>query len=450
LAEHAAQEDWWPGFVSVIHQLLEQSRIRPKAIDALCCSLPEKTLLLLDQAFNPLHPAILGQLDSRAETGVAALRRQWPDRQLQSHGNLPLHASALLPLLHALLRQHPELGIKARYLAVGNSYLLQRLTGHFVTDYHSAALSGVFETAAMNWAEDMLASVGARNWMPELQWPGEIAGELSREAAALTGLNAGLSVLTGSSARLTETLKNGATQPGNMTIHYGTEVSLIQPVRQCRNDTGLWKLPYLFPDSRCLMGELLQSFRGLRHGQPDEHHAFEDMSYEAGQSPAGADELITLPWFQGARTPVHDPQAKAILFGLKLSHNRSDIFRSLLEGVSHTMAANIQALQQAEPTQMIHADGQGTHNRSWLQATSDITGLRQIVRENHFGGELGNALLAAFQVGHLVLPDVEHINPVREVITPRPELARMYQRHHRIFQALYLQNRALMQHMDVF
>ena len=99
---------------------------------------------------------------------------------------------------------------------------------------------------------------------------------------------------------------------------------------------------------------------------------------------------------------------------------------------------------------MIYADGLGIHNRSWLQATSDIAGLHQSVRENPFGAELGNALLAAIQVGNLKLADVEHINPVREVIVPRPELARMYQRHHRIFQALYLQNRALMQRMDIF
>jgi len=42
------------------------------------------------------------------------------------------------------------------------------------------------------------------------------------------------------------------------------------------------------------------------------------------ESLVGANGLVVLPYFEGERTPLHDPKAKGILFGLSLKHTRSD------------------------------------------------------------------------------------------------------------------------------
>ena len=58
------------------------------------------------------------------------------------------------------------------------------------------------------------------------------------------------------------------------------------------------------------------------------------LAAEAEKSPPGANGLVILPYFSGERTPIHDPHAKGVLFGLNLTHTRGDIYRALLEGIA--------------------------------------------------------------------------------------------------------------------
>ena len=49
--------------------------------------------------------------------------------------------------------------------------------------------------------------------------------------------------------------------------------------------------------------------------------------------PPGSEGLITLPYFAGERTPINDPDARGVLFGLTLQHTRAHLYRSALEAV---------------------------------------------------------------------------------------------------------------------
>ena len=50
--------------------------------------------------------------------------------------------------------------------------------------------------------------------------------------------------------------------------------------------------------------------------------AIEELSKIAGKSPIGSKNLITLPPFSGERTPIQNPNACGIIFGLNLTHKR--------------------------------------------------------------------------------------------------------------------------------
>ena len=79
--------------------------------------------------------------------------------------------------------------------------------------------------------------------------------------------------------------------------------------------------------------------------------------------------------------------------------------------------------------------GGGTKNAVWLQATSDIGGLPQIVCEKTMGASFGNAFLAACAVGLAQPGDIEAWNPVERRVEPveHPVYARQY----RLFRQLY-------------
>ena len=85
------------------------------------------------------------------------------------------------------------------------------------------------------------------------------------------------------------------------------------------------------------------------------------------------------------------------------------------------------------------AVGGGTKNALWLQATSDITGIDQIVCEKTTGASYGDAFLAALAVGLVERGDITQWNPVVETIRAHPSA--VYDAAHGLFLKLYEQTR---------
>ena len=62
----------------------------------------------------------------------------------------------------------------------------------------------------------------------------------------------------------------------------------------------------------------------------------------AAESPAGAGNLVFLPYLMGERSPVWDSAARGTLFGLTLNTTRADVIRAILEGVAFGVRHNVQ------------------------------------------------------------------------------------------------------------
>ena len=144
------------------------------------------------------------------------------------------------------------------------------------------------------------------------------------------------------------------------------------------------------------------------------------LAAEAEKSPPGANGLVLLPYFSGERTPIHDPHAKGVLFGLNLTHTRGDIYRALLEGIAYGTNHIIETyLDIGQDPRAVVAVGGGTKNMVWAQATSDVSGRTQIVREKTMGASYGDAFLAALALGDVQETDIREWNPVAAEIVPR-------------------------------
>ena len=76
--------------------------------------------------------------------------------------------------------------------------------------------------------------------------------------------------------------------------------------------------------------------------------ALKKLSIIAEKSPVGSKNLITLPYFSGERTPIQDPNACGIIFGLNLTHKREDIYRSIIEGISYGANHIIETFMQSD------------------------------------------------------------------------------------------------------
>ena len=88
---------------------------------------------------------------------------------------------------------------------------------------------------------------------------------------------------------------------------------------------------------------------------------------------------------------------------------------------------------------MAYAVGGGTQNAVWLQATSDIGRVTQVVREKTIGASYGDAFLAAVAVGRAAPEDIEAWNPVARTVAP--EAVPAYERQYPLWKQLYAQTR---------
>ena len=127
-------------------------------------------------------------------------------------------------------------------------------------------------------------------------------------------------------------------------------------------------------------------------------------------------------------------------FGLDLTHTRSDLFRAVLEGIAAGTAHVLETYREvgAMPD-VVHAVGGGTANEVWLQATSDLGGVTQQVRERTIGASYGDAFLAAVAIGAVAPDAIDDWNPVARTVEPRDVAA--YDRQYPLWKELYLRTR---------
>ena len=451
-AEHRPREDWWGDFQFVTRKVLGESGIDPKSIRAVGCSAIGPCLLPVDEIGEPLSNAILYGVDTRASREIAALNEAiGAERIFERCGNA-LTSQSVGPKILWLKNQRRELYERSAKFLNSTSYINYRLTGRYVIDHYSAANSTpLYDVTAQDWTLELADDIARLDQLPELLWSTDFAGEVTAEAAAETGLAAGTPVIAGTIDAAAEAISVGVLAPGDMMIMYGSTIFTIMLSRDRIRDARLWYAPWLFEGGHASMaglatsGTLTHWFRDVLARDLDAETAFSELAGEAEKSPPGANGLVLLPYFSGERTPIHDPSAKGVMFGLNLTHTRADLYRAMLEGIAFGTTHIIDTYREiGQPPQRIYSVGGGTKNSVWAQATSDVSGIEQIMRARTIGASYGDAFLAAVAVGDAKKTDVAGWNPVETTLSPRPEYTSRYKRQYHVFRRLYEQTKGLM------
>jgi xylulokinase len=451
-AEHRPREDWWDDFTSISRKLLADSRIAATSVKAIGCSGIGPCMLPVDADGEPLGNAVLYGVDGRAAEEIVELTETIGlDALMERCGNA-LTSQSVGPKVLWLKRRRPDVYAKTRKILSSTSYLVYRLTGAYVLDHYTAAgFSPLYAVDKLDWDAALSAGIADVELLPRLLWTSEIAGEVTRAAAAETGLAPGTPVIAGTVDAAAEALSVGVLEAGDTMVMYGSTIFIIMLTNERVRDPRLWYAPWLFPDRHACMSGLATSgtithwFAAEFAREIEKSLAPAMLAAQAEQSPPGAKGLIFLPYFSGERTPIHDPHAKGCWFGFNLTHTRADAYRALLEGIANGANHIIETYAEAGcAPRAISAVGGGTQNRVWIQATSDITERPQALRAQTIGASYGDAFLAAMAVGDAERNAILEWNPVAGEISPQPANAEMYRRQFAIYKDLYRATRHLM------
>lgn len=154
----------------------------------------------------------------------------------------------------------------------------------------------------------------------------------------------------------------------------------------------------------------------------------------------GCDGLVFLPYMAGERSPIWDPHAKGVFYGLDFSKTKGHMVRACMEGVAFSLRHNLETAEKAgAEADILRAMGGSANSLLWTQIKSDITGKTMAVPASDTATTLGAALLAG--VGTGFYKDYEEAVSQTVKVTrthqPDPEKKAVYDKNYETYLELY-------------
>ncbi|MEU7874008.1 FGGY family carbohydrate kinase [Dactylosporangium sp. NPDC049140] len=428
-------EVWWDEFVSLAGELTAGVTVAAVGVSGM-----GPCVLLTGADGTPLRPAVLYGVDTRATAEIAALTERLGGADaIRERCGSALSSQAAGPKLAWIAAHEPAVSARARRLFMPASFLVYRLTGSYVLDFHSASqCTPLFDTHARAWHRPWAGLIAPGLELPPLVWPGDVAGTTARPVA---GIPAGTPVIAGTIDAWTEAVSVGAQRPGDLMLMYGTTMFLIATVDRPLTSPVMWGTVGALPGTRSLAGGMATSgavtawLSGLTGAD------YPALLAEAEASGPGARGLLMLPYLAGERTPLQDPDARGVIAGLTLSHTRGDLYRAALEATALGVRHNVEALRDAgADVRRVVAVGGGTRGGLWTRIVSSITGLAQVVPRVTVGASYGAAVLAASLTSPI---DIDRWNPPAGIVEPDPAERAGYDELYALYRDLYPATRTI-------
>ncbi len=454
--EHDAEKDWWGDFCTISKALIAKTGVDPKDIKAVGSSALGADCLPVDEHCDPLRKAILYGIDARATDEMKELTELYGEEQIRKWYGRPLCSSDVMPKILWIKNKEPEVYAKTHKFITGSTYITAKLTGNYVVDRFLglASFNPLYDPKTWEPNAEYCGPICRPDQLAKVQEAADIAGYVTAQAAAETGLAEGTPVTTGTDDSGAEAISCGVVCPGRMMLQIGSSVYMILGTRELVDDEKLWREEFIVPGlcdisaGTNTAGSLTKWYRDTlfldalaieQVGGPD---AYVTMMEGVENIAPGSGGLITLPYFAGERTPVNDPDAKGVLFGLTLAHTRAHLYRSALESVGFSIAQQIAIMRSHEAVSIdrIIAVGGGTQNPVWMQIIADILGTPLSTPAITIGASYGDALMAALAVKHPGFEDYHALTSfVQEGDTyvPDPQRHQAYLKYQQIYDSLY-------------
>lgn len=413
--EHDAETVWWKEVCTVCRQLISESGVDPKEIGAVGMSTIGSDCLPVDEECRPLRKAILYGIDSRAQEEIDWLTRHYGPEKVQRLFERPICTGDVSAKILWVKNHEPEIYAKTYKFLTGSSYLTAKLTGNYVLDQFLAQASFRPLYAKDGSVNEEECTLFCRpDQICDTLPVHAVAGTVTRQAALDTGLAEGTKVIVGTGDSSAEAISTGVIGPGDMMLQFGSTLFLYYCSSVPVTDNRMRGNNYLVPGTYSLAGgtntcgALTQWFRDTMFQDAAEKekttgiNAFSSMANEIVTIPAGSDGLIVLPYFSGERTPINDPKAKGVVFGLSKKHTRAHIYKAALEGIGYSLRQHLDVIHEhGLPIRKIMAVGGGTNNDGWMQCIADIIQQPINVAEETVGAAYGDALMAAIADGNI-------------------------------------------------
>ena len=367
-------DDWWTAVCVTTQQLLAETGADPHAVAAISFSGQMMGCVPVDANGAPLRSCIIWA-DQRAQAEAEEMAELCGGDEVYlrcGHQASPAYSA---PKILWVRRHQPEIYEQAVCFLQPKDYVVYRLTGQFATDYSDASGTLLFDLVTRDWHQPFLDALGlSADRLPALLPSTGIAGEVTVEAAASTGLAAGTPVVIGGGDGSCAGVGAGVIDPGDCYCYIGSSawisIASAAPVPDPRQRTVTFH--HIHPQRYAPMGTI-QAAGGARDWAWRLLHDGDlDLDEAAAQVPPGANGLICLPYIMGERSPYWNPLARGTFVGLTMPMGKAETARAVLEGVAMNLRFILDALRdQAPGIRSVRLIGGGSRSPLWRQILAD-------------------------------------------------------------------------------
>ena len=447
-------EDWKNAAINTIRTVTKKSGVAAEDIVGLGISGQMHGLVMLDEAGNVIRNSIIWcdqRTAAECEQIEALVGRE---RLIEITANPALTGFTASKIMW-VKNHEPENYAKCAHILLPKDYVRYVLTGEYATEVSDASGMQLLDVAGRCWSDEVLEKLGIdKNMLGKVYESPEITGYITEEAAALTGLSTSTAVVGGAGDNAAAAIGTGTVTDGDAFTTIGTSGVVFAHTKQmvfdksgrvhtfCCAVPGEWHVMGVTQGA----GLSLKWFRDnfcldiVEQAKKEGVSPYDIMNKMAEASGISARKLLFLPYLMGERTPHLDPNARGAFFGLSAIHERGDMIRAIMEGVSYSLADCLSVLDEmgARPEKMLACGGGGT-SALWRSMLADIYGMNVSTVDSKEAPALGVAILAMVGTGiYNTVPEAcKSILKINTTTSPVAENTEKYKKVYGVYKALY-------------
>ena len=372
--------DWWTALRESLRKLAAKGI---DLHDIAACALDGSThnAVLMDADYKPIRRTIMWT-DQRATAECEALRAGWGEKVFSTAYQMPA-PTWTLPQMMWLKTNEPEILKKTEHVLFVKDYVRYLLTGHAATDRIEAQGTLFFDMKNETWSDELVELAGLkRSALPEFILPTDVAGHVTAEAAAFTGLPEGMPVICGSSDSAVEDYGAGAVEPGDLILKLATAGNVNSMTAEAHPHPKTLTYSHIVPgmwysvsatNAAALCQRWMRDTFFLKDVAASDRNLYQVMDEEATTSEIGARGIFFHPYLQGERCPYWDSNLRASFTGVSIGSTRGDFCRALLEGVAFSLRDCYGTLKEMRlPVKRIFLIGGGARSKLWSEIVANV------------------------------------------------------------------------------
>ena len=473
-------DEWWSAICSTTKTVFSKCDIKPEQIEGISFCSQMQGLVLVDKDGVPVHRAF-SYMDQRA-------KKQLKEGIAYGFKIAGANITKLIPSLlitgavalsvkdpvwkYQWVRENEPENFKRVYKWLDvKEYIISRMTDRFVMTRDSAFATLIYDIRKGHegWSKKICKILNVNpDHLAEIVECTDKVGGLTAKAAQELGLKPGTAVFGGGGDASLIGVGAGSVELGETHIYSGTSGWVSTVVDKSIVDTSAMIAAVLGAQKdrfnyfaeletagKCLewvkdhlaldeIGIFLQKTHVAESPETVYTNLYDYLSKVIDEIPAGSSGVIFTPWLHGNRCPFEDPNARGMFFNVSLDVGKTELIRSVIEGVCFHLRWFLETEdKKIQTSSVVRFVGGGALSDVTCQILADITGRTvETVDSPQNVGAVGAAVIMAVGLG--VLDDISHAKkliPAKKTFVPNAKNKDVYDRNFAVYKTLYKNNK---------